>query len=299
VANQQDIARAALGKEAWNKWAVANKGCDVDFSGHVFESAADFEGFNFPGVANFAGSEFTGKAHFSGATFAGTANFLHAIFLHYAALDRITFQGDVLLAESHFRGYAYAAHSTFGYANFKAATFFNLELTGSTFLGETDFTDATFTLPEFRGVQFKHPLTTFARATFREVPDFRNSRFDVPPILYGIAIDPPRNDRVQPEDGEKYRRLKLLASDAKDHQNELRFFADELRCKRAHETKGLLARWLNRAYELSSNYGQSIAWPFGLLLILIVFSGAVRVAACWPASESAISFSPRRTVCWR
>lgn len=69
-------------------------------------------------------------------------------------------------------------------------------------------------------------MTTFASATFGKVPDFRNSKFDIPPILYDIRVDPTGKRKSEAEDADKYRRLKLLASDAKDFQSELRFFAD-------------------------------------------------------------------------
>jgi hypothetical protein len=80
----------------------------------------------------------------------------------------------------------------------------------------------------------------------------------------------------------------LLASDAKDHQNELRFFAEELRAKLGHETKDLRAIVLSRLYEWFSDFGQSVALPLYWLLGLIVVSWLVRVAACLPASSNAL-----------
>ena len=289
VATQQDLARAASGKDAWNKWAAANQGSAVDFSGHLFNSAADFEGFVFPGDAKFSGCQFFEKALFSGARFVGKADFSHAIFQQYAAIDRITFKHDAIFAHAHFRQHAYVVHSEFTHANFRSSSFDGtFELTGSTFRGETDFSGATFEDPIFKGLQFKHPLTTFASATFNKVPDFRNSKFDIPPILYGIRVDPTGKRSAEAEDADKYRRLKLLASDAKDYQGELRFFADELRAKRGHETTGHGAILLNKAYERFSNFGQSVARPLVWLFVLILLSAVVRVAACLPASMGAV-----------
>jgi hypothetical protein len=169
-----------------------------------------------------------GKAQFSGATFAGKADFSHATFKAYAGLDRIKFRNDAIFDHALFEEWAYVPFSRFQYANFRSATFNGtFELTSSTCSGETDFTNATFANPIFKGVQFKHPLTTFATATFNKVPDFRNSSFETPPILYGIVVGDPKSERTaEGEDADKYRRLKLLASDAKDHQSELRFFAE-------------------------------------------------------------------------
>jgi hypothetical protein len=291
VANPQHLNLALSGKTAWNHWAASNQNSAVDFSGHVFNSAVDFKGFTFPGEANFSGCQFLATALFSGATFVGKADFSHAIFKEYVALDRITFQNDAIFEHAHFRQHAYVVHAKFTHANFTSATFHGVcELTGSTFSGETDFTGATFEDdPIFKGVQFKHPLTTFASATFNNVPDFRNSGFEFSPILYGIGVgDPKTNRAAEAEDADKYRRLKVLAADAKDYQGELRFFADELRAKRGYETEGWWAIRLNKLYERSSNFGQSVARPFGWLVGLILLSGVVRVGACLPSSLGAI-----------
>jgi uncharacterized protein YjbI with pentapeptide repeats len=291
VANQSDLDLAASGKDAWNDWAKKNRRVAVDFSGHVFNSdSANFEGFAFPGDANFRGCRFLGRALFSGAAFVGKADFSHTNFQAYAGLDRITFLNDAIFEHSCFEQYAYVVHTKFTYANFKAATFNGrLELTSSTCGGETDFTGATFEDATFRGVQFKHPLATFESATFNKVPDFRNSSFETPPILYGVVVGNPTSERTaEAQDADKYRCLKLLAADAKDHQGELKFFADELRAKRGHETKGSAAIWLNEAYERVSDFGQSIARPILWLVGLILVSWVVRVIACLPSSLDAI-----------
>lgn len=132
-------------------------------------------------------------------------------------------------------------------------------------------------------------MTTFASATFGKVPDSRNSKFDIPPILYDIRVDPTGKRKAEAEDADKYRRLKLLASDAKDFQSELRFFADELRAKRGFETEGGPAILLNKLYECSSNFGQGVALPFAWLLVLILVSFVVRVGACLPSSWDALA----------
>ena len=40
MANQEDIERAKLGKEAWNAWAEENPGAKVDFSGNELNRKA-------------------------------------------------------------------------------------------------------------------------------------------------------------------------------------------------------------------------------------------------------------------
>jgi hypothetical protein len=291
VAKQSDLELAASGKDDWNEWAKTNEGVAVDFSGHVFASySANFEGFTFPGDVDFKYCRFSGKALFSGATFVGKADFAHATFQAYAGLDRVTFRNDAIFDHSCFEQYAYVVHSKFLYANFRSATFNGrLELTSSRCSGETDFTGATFEDATFRGVQFKHPLATFEAAKFNRVPDFRSSSFETPPILHGVVVGNPTSERTaEAQDADKYRCLKLLASDAKDYQGELRFFADELRAKRGHETNGGAAILLNKAYERVSDFGQSVARPIWWLVGLITVSWFVRVLACLPSSLDAI-----------
>jgi len=147
---------------------------------------------------------------------------------------------------------------------------------------------ASFNDAKFKAVSFEHPLTTFESAKFRRVPDFRSSSFETPPILHDLHVEYTTTSTRQEDsqDADKYRRLKQLASDAKDYQSELKFFADELRAKRGHETKGRYAIALNRAYGWFSNFGQSVALPFCWLLVLTLVAGVLRIPICWPASWS-------------
>ncbi|WP_421996606.1 pentapeptide repeat-containing protein [Reyranella sp.] len=292
MANQNDLQVAANGKDHWNTWVNAHPGYNADFSGHVFTSMADFAGFNFPGKANFQNCTFTADVTFKEARIWGEADFSGATFQAYAALDRIQFRDDANFQRAHFKQYLYLVHSEFyRWATFREAMFNGtLELTGSTFHGETDFTQATFDDAIFKAVQFKSALTTFALTIFKKVPDFRNCRFDTPPILYGMDVgdDPTSKQAADAQDADKFRRLKVLASDAKDFQSELNFFADELRAKRGHETKKRSAILLNKTYECVSNFGQSIARPFWWLLGMIAVSGFIRVGACLPSSISSV-----------
>ena len=61
--------------------------------------------------------------------------------------------------------------------------------------------------------------------------------------------------------------MKQLAIEAKDHEQELKFLADEYRAKRFHETNGL-ALIPNYLYDVLSNYGRSIQRPFWFLAAL-------------------------------
>src|SRR5437660_10512730 len=119
MANEEFIKLAALGKDAWNKWAQENSKATVDFSGRKFKEA-DFSGFIFPGDSNFENCDF-GKVLFSEAEFKGKAKFSHAKFRAYVALDRIAFRNDAIFENARFEKYAYVVHSVFKFANFKSA----------------------------------------------------------------------------------------------------------------------------------------------------------------------------------
>lgn len=279
MANIQDLHRAGLGAAHWNSWAAQNAGASVDFSvGSI--GIFDFQGFVFPGDANFSQCAFYKPALFNRAVFKGLVQ-----------IDRGIFHADAIFENAVFEQGAYMAHHHFlSYANFRCATFIGTcDLTNAHFGGETVFTGASFDDALFRGVEVEHRLVTFEDAKFMKVPDFRNSSFKTPPILSGIIVSDPKN-KATPEgqDADKYRYLKLMASDAKDHQNELKFFAKELRAKRGHETKDRRAILLNRLYEWSSDFGQSVALPLYWLLGLVVASWLVRVGACLPASWNAL-----------
>ena len=78
MANQEDIERAKLGKEVWNKWAEDNPGAATDFSNEKLESIG-FSGFIFPGNVTFENSEIS-QADFRHATFSGDAWFTEVTF---------------------------------------------------------------------------------------------------------------------------------------------------------------------------------------------------------------------------
>jgi uncharacterized protein YjbI with pentapeptide repeats len=278
MANQLDINRAMAGKVHWNDWASKNAGVDVDFSGGSL-GVFDFRDFTFPGGANFSQTQFSQSASFRGAVFKGPVQF-----------DRGIFHRDAVFENAIFERGAYIAHQQFiKYANFRFATFRGkCDLTNSQFLGETVFTGATFREAIFRGVEVEHRLVTFESTTFTDVPDFRNSNFKTPPILYGMSVGTSKKAAdSNAQDADKFRFLKMLASDAKDHQSELKFFALELRAKRGYETTGS-AVLLSRAYEWASDFGQSVWLPVRGLLCLFLISWLVRVAACAPLSLSSV-----------
>jgi len=287
MASQDDIERATGGVANWNNWArerLANEEAPVaDFSEAEIDGL-NFEGFIFPGPAIFSRAKFYGRAIFSGAVFHSDAR-----------MDRIKFARDANFDKVKFKKSANFDHAIFcKFADFNCASFQELCMWGAEFEGEANFVDVRFIHAAFTGVSFKHVLTRFTDATFAHVPSFWAATFATPPLFERVEIpyvaDPAANFwrrrmscAAGAGDAARFRRLKQLASDWKDHERELEFFAKELRAMRFYETKSWHAIALNLAYGFFSDFGQSVWRPFLWLLGLTLFGAAISLLLeYWP-----------------
>jgi hypothetical protein len=314
MANSEDLERARAGKTAWNEWAKARRAAKeaplADFSGEQI-AGISFEGFIFPGQANFSGAEFSETARFKCAKFYGLASFSRAIFLAEAELDRIWFFEDANFNDVRFEKSTNFDHSRFcKFANFYSARFCEkLSIWAAKFSGEANFQHARFNRSEFTGVRFESPLTRFTGASFQHVPDFWATTFATPPLFQGVKVGCAKDPGAKfyrrwfsyaagPDDAVRFRRLKQLASEWKDHQLELDFFANELRAKRGTETKGFFPVLLNVGYGWLSDFGRSIARPFWSLFILtgvaavgtfVVYSPTCAMRPAWAALKVAFT----------
>lgn len=293
MANSEDIKRAAEGSAVWNQWAEARlelkQAPIADFSGAGAEIAGiTFEKFIFPGEAKFSDTEFSQAVSFRAAKFHGDANFGSARFKVSACFDHAEF---------------------LGFANFHGARFEQLFLWGAEFSREANFEHAWFNHSQFTGAAFKHALTRFTDASFDHVPDFRATTFAAPPLFQRVHIPYTPDDEANfwrrkmsgaanEDDAVRFRRLKQLAADWKDHERELDFFAKELRAKRFHETKKCGPIALNVAYGWLSDFGQSVRRPFiglmaltGLAWLLILFTYSTLCAATWAQTWAALILS--------
>jgi hypothetical protein len=289
MASQEDIERAQDGIAKWNDWArerLANKEAPVvDFSKEEI-AGINFEGFIFPGPAIFSYARFNGRAMFSNAVF-------HAD----AQMDRVKFIGDANLDKVKFKKSANFDHSVFcKFADFTGGCFQDLSMWGAEFEGEANFAGARFTRAAFTGVSFKHVLTRFTGAAFAHVPSFWATTFATPPLFEGVKIpyvsDPAVNlwrrrmsCAASADDAARFRRLKHLASDWKDHERELEYFGKELRAKRFHETTNRPAILLSWAYEQLSNFGQSVMRPSVALLSVTGLSLALILGTRSPVCD--------------
>jgi uncharacterized protein YjbI with pentapeptide repeats len=315
MSNDDDVRRAQAGQYCWNNWAIEHcqRGttADVDFSAASLDSIS-FEGFIFPGRANFSktvfqrdvsfrGARFQGKARFSEARFHGNARFSCAIFEAPVLLDRIAFSKDAIFRQTNFKRFAYMPHNRFeGYANFQRVHFERrARLTNSRFKGETIFDFARFSDADFNGTDFQSHLVRFREAHFGNLPDFRASKFAVPPNLEGVDIAYVTRDRApswrrwlgrarEEGDAPKFRRLKELAHEAKNHEKELKFFADELKAKRFYETKGP-AILISLAFEWLSDFGKSVERPAFWLALPTILAGSILSFRYSPMEANAAS----------
>ena len=320
MANAADVWRAKRGREHWNEWALsevtAGRSPEVDFSALKID-IENFRGFQFPGRVSFAHSTFLGSADFHEAKFSSEVTFYHAAFSKNASFASAEFLGDASFTGASFAWDTWFTDVTFvGQAWFLDALFSedvefsevsfssNARFAGATFLGTAWFYDATFSRgalftgaifasdARFGRAKFSGGIDEFSDVRFGRVPDFRTSRFTVPPHFRGSTIAYTTSSanrllqrllRCASDDAHaaSYRRLKQFAAEAKDHNRELDFFALELRAKRFHETTGFWPISINVAYDWLSDYGRSISRPIIWLAALVIVAMAGISYAYW------------------
>ncbi|MDG0995840.1 MAG: hypothetical protein P8O97_01675, partial [Gammaproteobacteria bacterium] len=136
----------------------------------------------------------------------------------------------------------------------------------------------------FAGVDAKRGFD-FLGAEFTGAPSFSNAQ--VPPdLIDGMIVNyakaelvkakstPTRKDLALAEtDCYRYRQLKCFAIEARNHGQEQRFFAMEMRAKRGHVDKQWSSNFISHVYEWTSNFGGSILRP------VLGFIGSIVVSA--------------------
>jgi len=298
-----------------------------DFSSFVFPGSVIFDGTRFAVDVSFRGACFKGPVFFRGAVFEN-ADFRSARFeneVHFSNV-RSFLNADFSLAyfasESHWHQVQFTESANFRNATFQE--FANFE--GTRFLGASIFEDAIFREAarfrgasflkqvsfqrtkfsgdaDFSGSSFIDPRTDFSAVQFAKVPDFRSVEFKVTPNLhdskvrYAVIQDAPWWQRAlkraqDAEDAARYRRLKQLAADAKDHEQELKYFAMELRAKRFWTKSPFGADIVNLLYDWVSSFGQSVGRPVLVLLSVTALSTAILYMSATPTIDSPYSEQP-------
>jgi len=247
-----DFEQATFGGYAYFQYAKFD--FDADFLIAIFGGEAGFKGAKFSGYAFFREAVFRGLANFEEAKFSGVADFMGAKFDSNASFESAEFTNDGKFVSVEFDGYTdftgckFTSRAGFDYTNFGD----DADFSGTTFDGAISFTGSIFhNVPDLRQTITKAHITLYEMRV--EYEKERNW------IAFRQATDH--------EAADKFRRLKQLAIEAKDHQRELVFLANEFRTERFHDTTGI--RLIpNYLYAWTSDFGQSIQRPFWYLVTL-------------------------------
>jgi uncharacterized protein YjbI with pentapeptide repeats len=190
--------------------------CDADFAEAIFSGRANFASASLNG-AHFKDAAFS-TAHFDGTIFSGCAYFRCATFSHAASFRGAT------LPLTFFEG------ATLWNANFAYSTFSRARFDGATFSGDTQFEHATFQDEAvFVNAQLEGP-TSFEGATFRsEPPRFFGAKLHEGTVWRQVSWPIPTSAVEAGSFVDAYERLKLEMDRLKKHEDELDFFALELR----------------------------------------------------------------------
>ncbi len=270
---------------------------EARFSESTFAAPGVFQSAQFLGASSFRLTKFTAESDFGAAQFSGPTAFDKAEFGALANFSKAAFAGG-----SSFQDARFMAQADFSEAHFARET----SMTNANFSGDARFTQAHFAGPAvFAGTQFSKDATfnsvstqaafVLAEARFRNPPSFSEAGFQDDPDLEDITVSEPLRRWRQwksadyadprpwflfamkvaqtPQAAARYRRLRRLALDARDHARAHEFFAQEMRCRRFWHDKpfgrGFKAFWLGLLYSGVSNFGRSISRPLLLWLISV------------------------------
>jgi hypothetical protein len=243
---------------------------EADFSASQFSGMASFDKAEFGALANFAKAAFAGGSSFQDAYFKAQADFTEASFTRETSMANANFAGDARFTQAHFAGLALFAGTKFS----KDATFNSVRTQAAFVLAEARFRNApSFSEagfqddPDLEDITVSEPLRRWRQW---KSSDYKDPR---PWFLFAMKV------AQTPQAAARYRRLRRLALDARDHARAHEFFAQEMRCRRFWHDKpfgrGFTAFWLGILYSGVSDFGRSISRPFTLwVLSVLAFAAA-------------------------
>ena len=263
---------------------------DVNFSHALFMGHAYFWCTKFKGNVNFFSAKFKGQASFNNAKFMGESTFfLNSKFDENAYFEHVKFGGnDVSFNNVKFKKTVSFQHSIFSSesAKFREAEFNDLAtFQKARFEGRADFrtpgnnsdVDAFHDVVNFEGVEFLD-YAIFENRNFRKRTIFKNCTFHKAPHFHGCRFHQDTDftdarffDKQGDEAARAYRTLKLDMENKRARQEQLRFYALEMKSRRNTEKRKFL-KFLSWLYEATSDYGQSIISPFASAFMVFVLS---------------------------
>jgi hypothetical protein len=270
---QEHVARIQKGVVAWNFF-------DQDFKDYLEKNIEtglySFRGAELSSV-DFTTAQFSGIADFTGANFRGYAKFLNATFSHDAYFGEMPslIDGSQFRKRTTFTGFADFTDATFNKkANF-FKTIFNkgVLFESAIFTSDAIFAGAIFKKDAFfKNATFKS-FCSFNRATSTKcAPVFVGVQYKTVPLVESFTVPWNRGSDI-----ESYRQLKKFAIDGANHEQEVRFFGLETRCKMHLEYPALtkFSIWL---YWVFSNFGQSLLRPLGALVLVWIVATAITIS---------------------
>lgn len=243
-----------------------------------FTRYCSFEQTTFKSYVDFIGTSFESGADFDESTFESKAFFDDCTFKKYTGFYRCKFNDKLTLKSSNtYNCFFFKEVEILGDADLSDNVFHETaELNNSTFHKGSTFRNSTF-----------NKASTFEKVSFlKSVPDFNFCEFKQPPFLSQIKI-PEIYSTGEQSNTENYRRLKSLAIDSHDHEQELLFFSYEMKSKMViagHEQSTRSFTPL-KLYEVTSNFGRSISRPFTCLVSLLLLSMILHYTIIPPVSE--------------
>ena len=261
---------------------------DVNFSHAIFNGHAYFWNTTFKGHANFSFTQFKGQASFKDAKFTGGYTyFINAKFEEKADFETSIFNGnDVSFSNVKFNKFVIFEQSIFSSesAKFRDTEFHDLTIfQNARFEGRADFrtmgnksdVGAFHDVVNFEGVKF-FDYAIFENRIFRKRTIFKNCTFHKAPHFHGCRFHQDTNftdarflDQQGDEAARAYRTLKQDMEEKRARQEQLVFYALEMKSRR-HTEKKKLIKFLSSLYEVTSDYGQSISLP--LLWLALSFA---------------------------
>ncbi|MDE0332492.1 MAG: pentapeptide repeat-containing protein [Nitrospinae bacterium] len=260
----------------------------LDLSGVVFPGYANFRGQQFPEVdffyaqfsgpyTNFREAKFKGNVNFEEARFSARTDFRDAIFkmeagFYHTKFRYAEFSGTKFIGEdADFRNAQFKGKVDFNKSLFKKKAFF-------TSPGNDDDIDVFQGEVQFEGTIFLEEVD-FANRKFQRSTNFKDCIFHKAPCFHGCSLhqdtkftDADFRDTKSDEAVGAYQTLKLDMENKRARQEQLRFYALEMKSRR-HTEKRKLVKFLSWLYEVTSDYGQSISLPLIWLgLSLAVFA---------------------------
>ncbi len=279
---------------------------NTSFLGAQFNEAVSFRDANFNHIVRFRNAQFKGNARFQYVQFSrGQSDFRNARFNKKAYFTNSTFSiSGTLFRKTEFNRIADFQNTQFnGAANFQNAKFnenarfkdsqFKLwaRFIAAQFRGHADFTssgnnteiDAFQDEVYFDGAKFLDNAN-FNNRKFQQSTNFRECFFHKAPRFHNCSLHQETDfadarflDTSSPGSAMAYRTLKQDMEEKRARQEQLVFYALEMKCRRSEEKRKFL-KFISWLYEATSDYGQRIFLPLAWLAFFFLFFALIYAA---------------------